>query len=148
MRLRRSLGLDTDTRRKRDRANAATWSAKGLCRKCGRPPRPGLSRCADCAAEYQRRRDRALARGVCVRCEKQEPIAGRRICLTCRGRYESRRLRLIVGRKRARKYETGRRRTKARLDAGQCPTCTAPLAFGRLIVRGLSPRPASRQERT
>ena len=108
--------------------------------------RPGSK--SDAARRHQRRRDRALASGVCIRCAKQTPMAGRRICRTCRGRYELRRLTLIVGRKRARQYETDRRLKQRRLEAGQCPRCTAPLAFGRLSCADcLADKRAANRER-
>ena len=130
MRRRRALGLDTATRRTRDRARVAERVNAGLCR-CGRVPRPGRRRCAQCAAEHTRKRERARAGGLCVRCLRGPPLGDRAVCKRCRDRYEVRRISLKIGRKRARAHDTTQRRNEARLNAGRCPRCTAPLAIGR-----------------
>ena len=131
MRRRRALGLDTATRRARDRARVAERVNAGLCR-CGRVPRPGRRRCAQCAAEHTRKRERARAGGLCVRCRRGPPLADRAVCERCRDRYEARRLSLKIGRARARQYDTDRQRVQRRLEAGQCPRCTAKIAVGRV----------------
>ena len=131
MRRRRALGLDTATRRTRDRARVAERVNAGLCR-CGRVPRPGRRRCAQCAAEHTRRRERARAGGLCVRCLRGPPLGDRAVCKRCRDRYEMRRISLKIGRKRARQYDTDRQRVQRRLEAGQCPKCTAKIAVGRV----------------
>ena len=131
MRRRRADGIDTDTRRKRDRENAARWSAAGLCTRCGRQSITGRRRCEKCA-DHHRRRAQAIARGVCIRCALNNPLPGRRICRICRGRYEVRRLTRKIGRKRARQYQTDQKRAQRRKAAGQCPRCTGPLAVNRM----------------
>ena len=131
MRRRRALGLDTATRRTRDRARVAERVNAGLCR-CGRVPRPGRRRCAQCAAEHTRKRERARAGGLCVRCLRGPPLGDRAVCKRCRDRYETRRLSLKIGRARARQYDTDRQRVQRRLEAGQCPKCTAKIAVGRV----------------
>ena len=149
MRRRRALGLGTPlaTRRTRDRARVAERVNAGLCR-CGRVPRPGRRRCAQCAAEHTRKRERARAGGLCVRCLRGPPLGDRAVCKRCRDRYEVRRISLKIGRKRARAHDTAQRRNQARLDAGQCPRCTAPLAIGRTKCAGcLSDKRASNRER-
>ena len=131
-RRRRALGLGGTplaTRRTRDRARYAERASAGLCR-CGRVPRPGRRQCAQCAAGYTRKRERARAGGLCVQCRRVPPLADRTLCKRCRGRYSLRRLSLKIGRKRAREYDAKRRRTQRRLEAGQCPQCTAKLALG------------------
>ena len=134
MRRRRALGLDTATRRTRDRARVAERVNAGLCR-CGRVPRPGRRRCAQCAAEHTRKRERARVEGLCVRCLHVPPLADRAVCKRCRDRYEVRRISVKIGRTLARTHDTDQRRNQARLDAGQCPRCTGTLAFGLTLCR-------------
>ena len=98
---RSGLGPLLATRRTRDRARVAERVNAGLCR-CGRVPRPGRRRCAQCAAEHTRRRERARAGGLCVRCLRGPPLGDRAVCKRCRDRYEMRRISLKIGRARAR----------------------------------------------
>ena len=119
-----SKELDAAHRRARSRRKA------GQCVKCGAADPPGRY-CLRCSDKDRARYARRRASSNCVKCGKRVSAPGKQICLTCRARCESRRLSLIVGRTRGRQYETYRRLKQARLDAGKCPRCTAPLVFGR-----------------
>ena len=86
----------------------AARKARRLCTICGGAAVPGRVMCPDClvrnTAYTRKRRKRNIARGVCIRCEKQPSMAGRQACFDCFEKYrENNRLRAadILARRKA-----------------------------------------------
>ena len=98
----------------------------GTCVRCGAADPPGRY-CVRCLDKDKARYARRRALGVCVKCGVRVPVLGKQVCLTCRAVDERRRA------EKRRSQSSEWRRTQRRLDAGQCPICTAPVAFGRLL---------------
>ena len=65
----------------------ARFKEAGLCRRCGKTPLPGKTRCKRCHRlhlEYGRRfKNRAIRHGLCRYCCKEPRIASCSMCTTC-----------------------------------------------------------------
>jgi len=74
----------------KQRARRARYRAEGLC-QCGKPARPGMSRCIDCSLTAIRNGEKYRAlhprkplwmrkeRGICLRCD-EPAVEGKRLC--------------------------------------------------------------------
>ena len=127
-------------KRVRDNERKARFRAdrvsRNLCRECGQTALPGRIHCGEHREQNRSKTARAYATairgGLCQFCRAVPPIAGLKWCKTCRissWQYQRKWRARMANRN---KLASARRRSQRRKAAGQCPTCTAPIAVGRL----------------
>ena len=111
--------IDREKRREYHRLYEAKLRAErraiGLCVSCGAAAFPERKMCSDCLARNvgysASRRQRHIARGLCIHCEKQSSRAGKQMCPDCAVRHTNQTLRSYHKRKDA------KRQAKASGDA-------------------------------
>ena len=85
----------------------AARRARGLCTTCGTAALPERKMCKACLVRLygytRKRRERHIARGLCIHCEKLPSRAGKQMCPDCAVRHTNQTLRSYYKRKDAAK---------------------------------------------
>ena len=133
-RRRKCANCKAEQHRRRNQRRRAARRAAGVCIWCAvRRPVPSLAGCEECLrrraegikAPLARLRATRRAAGACISCGVRAAPSRTR-CYRCLRR---------AAQSHKRNYRSDRQRKQKRLDAGQCPRCTAPLAVGRTLCR-------------